>query len=73
VEWFGHPVVGVECVQLFLAGMPADLRDADADEQAGMLQMIGSMPMHRFVTDMATGIPTEELERLAKEARAARG
>ena len=73
VEWFGHPVVGAECVQLFLAGMPADLLDADADEQAGMLQMIGSMPMHRFVTDMATGIPTEELERLAKEARAARG
>jgi beta-glucosidase len=72
-EWFGHPVVGAECVQLFLAGMPADLRDADADEQAGMLQMIGSMPMHRFVTDMATDISTEELGRLAKQARAARG
>nr|WP_218860998.1 glycoside hydrolase family 3 C-terminal domain-containing protein [Petropleomorpha daqingensis] len=73
VEWFGHPVVGAECVQLFLAGMPADLRDADADEQAGMLQMIGSMPMHRFVTDFGASIPPEELERLAKETRAARG
>jgi beta-glucosidase len=73
VEWFGHPVVGAECVQLLLAGMPGDPRDADADEQAGMLQMIGSMPMRRFVTDFGAAIPPEELERLAKEARAARG
>jgi beta-glucosidase len=73
VDWFGHPVVGAECLQLLLSGMPGDLRDADADEQAGMLQMIGSMPMHRFVTDFGAAIPPEELERLAKEARAARG
>jgi len=73
VDWFGHPVVGAECVQLLLAGMPGDLRDAGAEEQAGMLQMIGSMPMHRFVTDFGAAIPAEELDRLAKEARAARG
>jgi beta-glucosidase len=73
VEWFGHPVVGAEVVQLLMAGMPADLRDADAEEQAGMLQMMGSMPMHRFVTDFGAALPPEELERLAKEARAARG
>ena len=73
VEWFGHPVVGAECVQLLLAGMPGDLRDADAEEQARMLQIIGSMPMHRFVTDFGAAIAPEALERLATEARAARG
>jgi len=59
-------------VQLFLDAMPPELAGGGAEEQAGMLQMVGSMPMHRFVTDMATGLPLEDLDRLAKEARAAR-
>ena len=71
MEWFGHPVVGTECVQLFLEAMPPDLAEG-GEEQAGMLQMVGSMPMHRFVTDMASAVPVAQLERLAAAARAAR-
>jgi beta-glucosidase len=72
VEWFGHPVVGADCLQLFAASMPSELAESGAEEQAGLLQMIGSMPMHRFVTDFGAGIAGDELDRLAGEARAAR-
>jgi beta-glucosidase len=73
-EWLGHPVVGEEAVGLLLAGAPAELAAAP-EEQAMMLQMIGSMPMRRFVTDMGLAIPVADLDRLvtrAAEARAAR-
>jgi beta-glucosidase len=72
-EWFGHPVVGAECVELFLASMPPELAEGGAEEQTGLLQMIGSMPMHRFVADFGADMAQEQLDRLAMEAGAARG
>jgi beta-glucosidase len=47
--------------------------DGAAEMHAGMLQMIGSMPMRRFVADFGAAIPSGELERLMADARAARG
>jgi beta-glucosidase len=46
--------------------------DGAAEMHAGMLQMIGSMPMRRFATDFGSAIPTAELERLMTAAHAAR-
>jgi beta-glucosidase len=67
-EWFDHPVVGAQLLEGFLATVPADA----AEMHAGMLQMIGSMPMRRFAADFGAAIPAAELERLMAEARAAR-
>jgi beta-glucosidase len=39
---------------------------------AGMLQMIGSMPMRRFAADFGAAIPPAELDRLVAVAREAR-
>lgn len=67
-HWFEHPVVGAPLLAGFLASMPAG-----ADEMhAGMLQMVESMPMRRFVADFGAAIPAAELERLMADARAAR-
>jgi beta-glucosidase len=67
-EWFEHPVVGAELLKGFLATMP----DGAAEMHAGMLHMIGSMPMRRFAADFGSAIPAAELERLMAVARAAR-
>ncbi|MGY1857004.1 glycoside hydrolase family 3 C-terminal domain-containing protein [Modestobacter sp. SYSU DS0290] len=67
-EWFEHPVAGPQLLEGFLATMP----EGAAETHAGMLQMIGSMPMRRFVADFGAAIPGEELERLMAAARAAR-
>ena len=67
-EWFGHPVVGAQVLEGFLATMPEEA----GEMHDGMLQMIGSMPMGRFATDFGSAIPPAELERLMAEAKAAR-
>jgi beta-glucosidase len=67
-EWFEHPVAGPPLLEGFLASMP----DGAAEMHAGMLQMIGSMPMRRFAADFGSAIPAEELDRLMAAARAAR-
>jgi beta-glucosidase len=67
-EWFEHPVVGPQLLEGFLASMP----DGAAEMHAGMLQMIGSMPMRRFAADFGAAIPPAELDRLVDLARAAR-
>ena len=68
-EWFEHPVVGAQLLEGFLATMP----EGAGEMHAGMLQMVGSMPMGRFATDFGSAIPSAELERLMAAARAARG
>jgi beta-glucosidase len=68
-EWFEHPVVGAQLLEGFLAAMP----EGAAEMHAGMLHMIGSMPMGRFATDFGSAIPAAELDRLMAEAKAARG
>ena len=67
-EWFEHPVAGPQLLEGFLAAMP----DGAAEMHAGMLQMIGSMPMRRFAADFGSAIPMAELDRLMAAARAAR-
>ncbi|MCZ2814170.1 glycoside hydrolase family 3 C-terminal domain-containing protein [Modestobacter sp. VKM Ac-2979] len=67
-EWFEHPVAGPQLLEGFLATMP----EGAGEMHAGMLQMIGSMPMRRFAADFGGAIPAEELERLMAAARAAR-
>jgi beta-glucosidase len=67
-EWFAHPVVGAQLLEGFLASMP----DGAAEMHAGMLQMIGSMPMRRFAADFGAAIPPAELDRLVAVARDAR-
>ena len=67
-EWFGHPVVGAQLLAGFLATLP----EGAVEMHAGMLQMVGSMPMGRFATDFGSAIPAAELERLMAEAKAAR-
>ncbi|PWW24997.1 beta-glucosidase [Geodermatophilus normandii] len=67
-EWFEHPVVGPQLLEGFLASMP----DGAAEMHAGMLQMIGSMPMRRFAADFGSAIPPAELDRLVAVARDAR-
>jgi beta-glucosidase len=67
-EWFGHPVVGGELLDGFLATLP----DGAGEMHAGMLQMIGSMPMRRFTADFGSALPAAELERLMARARSAR-
>lgn len=67
-EWFEHPVVGAQLLEGFLASMP----DGAAEMHAGMLQMIGSMPMRRFAADFGAAIPPAELDRLVAVARDAR-
>ncbi|MGY1747691.1 glycoside hydrolase family 3 C-terminal domain-containing protein [Modestobacter sp. SYSU DS0511] len=67
-EWFEHPVAGPQLLEGFLATMP----EGAAEMHAGMLQMIGSMPMRRFAADFGGAIPAAELERLMAAAEAAR-
>jgi beta-glucosidase len=67
-EWFAHPVAGGPLLAGFLASMP----DGAAEMHAGMLSMIGSMPMRRFAADFGSAIPAAELERLLAAARDAR-
>ncbi|WP_222195119.1 glycoside hydrolase family 3 C-terminal domain-containing protein [Modestobacter italicus] len=67
-EWFEHPVAGPQLLEGFLATMP----EGAGEMHAGMLQMIGSMPMRRFAADFGAAIPAAELERLMAAAQAAR-
>jgi beta-glucosidase len=67
-EWFGHPVAG-PALRRHLAALPGDL---PPEEAASMLRMVASMPMRRFVADMARDLPDGELDRLAAEVAAAR-
>jgi beta-glucosidase len=67
-EWFEHPVAGPQ----LLAGLLATMPDGAAEMHAGMLQMIGSMPMRRFAADFGAAIPATELDRLIEAARVAR-
>jgi beta-glucosidase len=67
-EWFEHPIAGAPLLEGFLAAMP----EGAAEMHAGMLSMIGSMPMRRFTADFGSAIPAAELDRLMAAARAAR-
>jgi beta-glucosidase len=67
-EWFGHPVVGTQLLERFLAAVPGD----GADRQQSLLRMIESMPMRRFAADFGTALPAGELDRLIAAAQAAR-
>ena len=67
-EWFAHPVIGAQLIELFLAALP---RDA-AENHQSLLRMIESMPMRRFAADFGTAIPGDELDRLVAAAQAAR-
>jgi beta-glucosidase len=63
-EWFAHPVAGPA-----LAEELARSSDGPrAGLQVELLQMVGSMPMRRFVVDMGADIPVHLLERLVEEA-----
>jgi beta-glucosidase len=68
-EWFTHPAAGPALVEALTATMPGDA--ASPEEQAMMLQMIGSMPMRRFATDFGRALPPDLLDRLVAESAAA--
>jgi beta-glucosidase len=70
-EWFGHPVTGPDVLRLFLAGMPIGVAEAGGEDSL-LMTMVGSMPMRRFLADMGTFIPGDELDRLIEVAAAAR-
>ncbi|MGY1823073.1 glycoside hydrolase family 3 C-terminal domain-containing protein [Geodermatophilus sp. SYSU D00079] len=70
-EWLGHPVVGAELAEGFAVWLP-DLPPPSTEAGLGMLRMVGSMPMHRFVADLGAAVPAGELERLVARAAAAR-
>ncbi|MGR7023121.1 glycoside hydrolase family 3 C-terminal domain-containing protein [Geodermatophilus sp. URMC 62] len=69
-EWFAHPAAGPALVEALTAALPADA--ASPDEQAVMLQMVGSMPMRRFAADFGAALPADLLDRLVAETAAAR-
>jgi beta-glucosidase len=70
-EWLGHPVVGAELVEGFAVWLP-DLPPPSTEAGLGMLRMVGSMPMRRFVADLGASVPAGELDRLVARAAAAR-
>ncbi|MGY1661745.1 glycoside hydrolase family 3 C-terminal domain-containing protein [Geodermatophilus sp. SYSU D00705] len=70
-EWLAHPVVGPELVEGFALWLP-DLPPPSTEAGRGMLRMVGSMPMRRFVTDLGASVPAGELDRLVARAAAAR-
>ncbi|MGY1643519.1 glycoside hydrolase family 3 C-terminal domain-containing protein [Geodermatophilus sp. SYSU D00703] len=70
-EWVAHPVVGAALVEGFDSWLP-DLRPPSTEAGLGMLRMVSSMPMRRFVADMGASIPAGELDRLLDRAAAAR-
>jgi beta-glucosidase len=67
-EWFGHPLAG-PALRRHGSALPGDLAPEQA---AAMLQLVASMPMRRFVADIARDLPAAELDRLAAEVAAAR-
>jgi len=67
-EWFGHPIAG-PALQERLAALPGDL---PPEEAASMLRMVASMPMRRFVADIARDLPEGTLDRIAAEVGRAR-
>ncbi|MGY1625158.1 glycoside hydrolase family 3 C-terminal domain-containing protein [Geodermatophilus sp. SYSU D00965] len=70
-EWVAHPVVGAALVEGFAAWLP-DLPPPSTEAGLGMLRMVASMPMRRFVADLGASIPAGELDRLLERAAAAR-
>jgi beta-glucosidase len=70
-EWLGHPVVGPALVEGFAVWLP-DLPPPSTEAGLGMLRMVGSMPMRRFVADLGASVPAGELDRLVARAAAAR-
>ncbi|MFD2091072.1 glycoside hydrolase family 3 C-terminal domain-containing protein [Blastococcus deserti] len=69
-EWFTHPVAGPVLAEEL--ARPSDGEEPRPGLQEEMLQMVGSMPMRRFVVDMGADIPVHLLERLVHEAARAR-
>jgi beta-glucosidase len=69
-EWFTHPAAGPALVEALTATVPGDA--ASPEEQAMMLQMVGSMPMRRFAADFGAALPQGLLDRLVAESAAAR-
>ncbi|HEY9308769.1 MAG TPA: family 78 glycoside hydrolase catalytic domain [Microbacterium sp.] len=62
-EWFGHPTVGPAMMQAMMANATPQQRAA-ADESAGMLRMVESMPMGQFARFPGVEIPDEALDQL---------
>ena len=69
-DWVGHPVVGGDTSALLRRGLSGG--DDDPEGDAGMLLMVGSMPMRRFLSDLAADVPAGELDALLARADAAR-
>jgi beta-glucosidase len=72
-EWFAHPVVGPVLAERMRQWRPGP--DGGGAEDPALLQMVASMPMRRFVSDMGVVAPAgalEELLALAERARSAR-
>ncbi|MBB3083827.1 glycoside hydrolase family 3 C-terminal domain-containing protein [Geodermatophilus sabuli] len=70
-DWLGHPVVGPDLLEGFAGWLP-DLPPPTTAEGLGMLRMVGSMPMRRFVADMGASVPADELDRMVARAATAR-
>ncbi len=68
-DWVAHPVVGGDTAQLLRRAVSGE---DDPEGHAGMLPMIGSMPMRRFLSDMAPDLPAGEFTGLLARADAAR-
>jgi beta-glucosidase len=68
-QWFGHPVVGADVQQVFREHQPDGIASGD---HSLLLNMVGSMPMRRYLADMGAAIPARELDRLLAAATAAR-
>jgi len=62
-EWFGHPIVGPALMQAMLANATSE-QLAAADDSAGMLRMVESMPMGQFARFPGVEIPDEALDQL---------
>ncbi|MGK5114149.1 glycoside hydrolase family 3 C-terminal domain-containing protein [Geodermatophilus sp. CPCC 205506] len=70
-EWLTHPVVGPVVAERFPVWLP-HLPPPATSEGHLVLQMLGSMPMRRFVSDLGATVPAGELEGLVARAAAAR-
>jgi beta-glucosidase len=70
-EWLTHPVVGPVVGERFPVWLPHLPLPATSEGHL-VLQMLGSMPMRRFVADLGATVPAGELEGLVARAAAAR-
>ncbi|GAA3245579.1 hypothetical protein GCM10020216_074600 [Nonomuraea helvata] len=67
-DWFAHPAVGPVLMGHITATMTPE-QQAQAAENADMLRMIESLPMHQFVSPLGVQIPAERLEEMIELSR----